>query len=531
MNTSVGDGPERIVAAVSSDRTAAPDGITVGELVGHPELRTRIVAGNKGIERPVLWAHHTDNAAPWDWHDPGDLVLTSGAIVPVEPQDQVQFIERMAQAELCGLVVGEAPLSPGRTAPELSEQMIAAADRLGFPILVAEYSVPYVRMVRTVAAANAAEETRVLMQILRVHNEIHKSISNELSSAQLIDGLSRVLGFQFYVVDPERWEPLLPGCEVPGEEWREALLKQLDSRGWKVPHLIRADLCGRLSLVTPVPGKRSALVVVEGEFEATSMPGVAILQHIASACALEIARVDAEFERYRRWGADLLSAALSGRVDVTIFDASIEEHRVTGPWVCVALQADHAVIDRLVRRWTLHGYGYLLAGNEPAYTALLQANSATVSGLTALADADGSRVGISDPFSGVAALSDAARQARWALETVPLGTAGVGRYGDDGDGLLPRTLSESALVAERILGPLLAYDREHETDLVRTLQVYLETDRSPSTTAERMFLHKQTVSYRITRIQQLTQRSLRSSRDISELWFGLRALALSRTSN
>ena len=40
------------------------------------------------------------------------------------------------------------------------------------------------------------------------------------------------------------------------------------SRGWKVPHLIRADLGGRLSLVTPVPGKRPAFVVVEGEFDA-----------------------------------------------------------------------------------------------------------------------------------------------------------------------------------------------------------------------------------------------------------------------
>jgi Purine catabolism regulatory protein-like family len=78
---------------VSSDRTPAPDGITVGELVGHPELRTRIVAGNDGVDRRVLWAHHTDNATPWDWHDPGDMVLTSGAIVPAAAEDQVQFIE------------------------------------------------------------------------------------------------------------------------------------------------------------------------------------------------------------------------------------------------------------------------------------------------------------------------------------------------------------------------------------------------------------------------------------------------------
>jgi len=516
---------------VSSKKTAALDGITVGELVGHPELRTRIVAGHDGAARRVLWAHHTDQPSPWDWHDPGDLVLTSGTIVPLDPQQQAQFVERMDRAELCGLVVGESPSNAGQTTPELSEQMIAAADRLGFPILVTEYSVPYVRLVRTVAAANAAEETRVLMQILRVHNEIHKSIFNELSSAQLVDGLSRVLGLPFHVVDPERWEPLLPGCGVPRHEWRAALLEQLDSRGWKVPHLIAVELGERRTLATPVPGKRSAFVVVEGKAAAASMPGVAVLQHIASACALEIARVDAEFERYRRWGADLLSAALSGRVDLTIFDASMEERRVTGPWVGVAVEADQDVIDRVARGWFLQGYGYLLAGSAPTYTALLQADSPTVRDLNGFSDADRWRIGISDPFSGVGALTDALRQARWALETVPAGTSGVGRYGDDGDMMLPRTLSESALVAERILGPLLVYDRDNETDLVRTLQVYLETDRSPTATSERLYLHKQTVSYRIARIQQLTHRSLRSSRDISELWYGLRALALSRTSD
>jgi Purine catabolism regulatory protein-like family len=57
-----------------------------------PELRTRIVAGNDGVDRRVLWAHHTDSATPWDWHDPGDMVLTSGAIVPAAAEDQVQFI-------------------------------------------------------------------------------------------------------------------------------------------------------------------------------------------------------------------------------------------------------------------------------------------------------------------------------------------------------------------------------------------------------------------------------------------------------
>jgi purine catabolism regulator len=44
-----------------------------------------------------------------------------------------------------------------------------------------------------------------------------------------------------------------------------------------------------------------------------------------------------------------------------------------------------------------------------------------------------------------------------------------------------------------------------------------------------LFIHTQTVNYRMSRIQELTGRSLRSTGDVSELWFALRALALSQT--
>ena len=128
-------------------------------------------------------------------------------------------------------------------------------------------------------------------------------------------------------------------------------------------------------------------------------------------------------------------------------------------------------------------------------------------------------------------LPDASRQARWALETLAPGTSGAVRYGDDSDGFLPRTLSESRQTVARILGPLLAYDQEHDTELIRTLRTYLECDRSPKQAAAVLFVHGQTVNYRLNRIQELTGRSMRSTGDVSELWFALRALALIETTN
>ena len=45
-----------------------------------------------------------------------------------------------------------------------------------------------------------------------------------------------------------------------------------------------------------------------------------------------------------------------------------------------------------------------------------------------------------------------------------------------------------------------AYDREHNSDLVRTLKVYFTTNGNASETADRLLLHRNSVPYRLERI-------------------------------
>jgi DNA-binding PucR family transcriptional regulator len=53
------------------------------------------------------------------------------------------------------------------------------------------------------------------------------------------------------------------------------------------------------------------------------------------------------------------------------------------------------------------------------------------------------------------------------------------------------------------LGPLLDYDDAHGTDLVPTLIAYLESGGSYEATAEALVIHRNTVRYRLGRIQEL----------------------------
>jgi DNA-binding PucR family transcriptional regulator len=55
----------------------------------------------------------------------------------------------------------------------------------------------------------------------------------------------------------------------------------------------------------------------------------------------------------------------------------------------------------------------------------------------------------------------------------------------------------------RLLEPLRRYDRDHNGDLVRTLATYLEWGGNAVRAAESLFLHRNSLRYRLARIRAL----------------------------
>jgi len=72
-----------------------------------------------------------------------------------------------------------------------------------------------------------------------------------------------------------------------------------------------------------------------------------------------------------------------------------------------------------------------------------------------------------------------------------------------------------------LLAPLLDYDREHGTELVRTLRVFLDCSGSWTKAADAMFVHVNSLRYRIRRVEELTGRDLGSLRDQAALLLAL----------
>ena len=72
--------------------------------------------------------------------------------------------------------------------------------------------------------------------------------------------------------------------------------------------------------------------------------------------------------------------------------------------------------------------------------------------------------------------------------------------------------------------PLVAYDDQYETDLVQTLETFLECDGNVANTASRLFTHRHTVRYRLERVRDLSGLDVSSTDGREKLGLGLKAM-------
>lgn len=82
--------------------------------------------------------------------------------------------------------------------------------------------------------------------------------------------------------------------------------------------------------------------------------------------------------------------------------------------------------------------------------------------------------------------------------------------------------TEVASFYEEMLGVLMEYDRKHKSDLLPTLDAYFLSLCSPSEAAEKLHLHRNTVLYRLNRIEKLLGKPLDNAETRLNLQVALR---------
>jgi len=167
------------------------------------------------------------------------------------------------------------------------------------------------------------------------------------------------------------------------------------------------------------------------------------------------------------------------------------------------------------------------------YAALPAAEEGTAASTLALAKRLATRlrhhgiVGFSSFYADPAELGRAAQEAELVLDVLHHSDAPIDDEIASGTyKLLLRVLAshpeELRTFYEATIAPLVRYDDQYRTELVRTLQTYLDTNCNMNATAAAIFAHRHTIAYRLERIRELTQLDPALSEDRERLGLSLK---------
>jgi sugar diacid utilization regulator len=137
-------------------------------------------------------------------------------------------------------------------------------------------------------------------------------------------------------------------------------------------------------------------------------------------------------------------------------------------------------------------------------------------------------VGLSSFYADPGEFSRAVQEAELVLDVLRQSDAPIAQ--DIGTGtyrLLFRVLAshpeEVRSFYEDTVAPIVRYDDQYRTDLVGTLESYLEQNCNMNATAATIYAHRHTVAYRLERVKELTRLDPMLSEDRERLGLGLKA--------
>lgn len=507
-------------------------GVSVCELVRMPHLGLDLHSGGAGLDREVTWTHTSDLPEPWRWLGRGELLMANGMSLPPAPREQVDWVRHLDAVGASGLALGR-----DMYCPPLTSELAAESDRLGLPVLWIRYPLPFVAVARAVAEATLLEQSHRLLRTTRIYDTLRRVRPTAGPDSAVAAALSHELGAAVHVCDRASGRAYHPGGPAPSAAVSDAVVAAQAGRAGLVVGGRSVPLPdGDEVLVVEVPTHDDAVLAVVRP-RGAHLDGI-LLQHAATVAALELGQTRLALEHSARAGAELVTRLVEGRVEARSARRQLAAEGLDPAHTVVAAlrhpqqQRLHDLHVRLWREGIAHvaalrsGVLLVLAHDTSELARVLVDAVDAVDGGEGEGDeegAEGGHVGLGGPLVGAGRVADAGREATWSLGVAAQTGRALHRFGDARTAAVGLSVEQEQSLVDQVLGPVLRHDLEHGSELVHTLETFLEERRSWQATAVALHVHRQTVLYRIKQVEQLTGRALADTGDLARLWLALQA--------
>jgi purine catabolism regulator len=525
-----------------------------------PDKLISLTSGSAGLDNLVSSVNIMDAPDIWNWVKPGDLILTTAYTIKDDPLLQERLIRELAASGCAGLGI-----KTKRFLPEIPKIMKEVAKELNFPILELPLNLSLAEITNPIISSIAARQS----YLLRRSNEIHKTLTTVAIKGGGLHSIITCLG-------------QLTHCPVgcynthgsPLSHWLPENIAGISAQAFsQLTHLLTEkapsnDHSQENLLQSKAPYTKS-LLIENHEFFITSFAIMSsneffghisifqptntfldlnemALEHTCTVTALDFLKQKAVAESHRLYSRDMLEHILFGDLSNQNTTAIISNFKLMqgNYFECLIIELDQNDQDINIAVASTRLYQatqQIITAKYPFSLISEQAGKviALIASTRPLKDQEPelysklhttfkeifNNLKISIGVGSLASDINSVRQSYYnALSCLNLGRTIKG----NGHITYPQEVASYALLANSDTSSMLIYvcssiflkleTADQGTELLSTLEKYLECDKVLTDTAKELYIHRNTLTNRLGRIVDIANLDFNNR----ELLFSLR---------
>ncbi|ATW27671.1 PucR family transcriptional regulator [Candidatus Formimonas warabiya] len=528
-------------------------GLTVRQALKIGKLKDAVVvAGYQGLDNQILFVNIMEVPEVTRWMKGGELLVTAGFAFKDNPNSRKKLIYDLAQKHVAAFGI-----KPGQYFSEVPQDMIEYANEVGLPLLQLPPDAPYMDFMLPIFEILISGQLSQLKRHEQIHNCLLEALLSGGGFLSICQALYDLLGKPVYILD-KSGNIINYVCGLKPEQnfsfidLTEAWL-QIDQDLLNYPpnrsRRIKSEFKGQQHDVVLVPVQADNciagyLLVLEDGISLDDQ-GLFALEYAGTISALEFSKEKAVFEAERKVRGDLLEDLISENFsleEAVIRRASFLNFNLNVKLAVFIINIDH--FEKYVIYQTNHQENhiqeiksYIFENVHHAFLSypggvMLHMKSNCLIGLIRM-EGEGHEkvlrqklqeiirniktrfpkinisVGVGKPYKGVRNIKNSYEEAETSLK--------VEQYLNGGEKVvffqelgLYRFLYElkgsetMKTFHDEIVGKLKQYDDQNHSNMVHTLISYFKNDCNLNRTAKDLYIHKNSVIYRVKKIEEIT---------------------------
>ncbi len=526
-------------------------GVAIRDILKMESMKNcTILAGEDGLSNIITQVNVMADPDILNWVDRGEFLLTTAYFFKTSDlTTQLNLIKESSKKKLSGIGIKVYPYLD-----KLPDEVVEMANDLNFPIIELDYNVPFTDIMTPVFKEIFDRQSSIIRKVETLHKDNMKVVLKGGGIEDILGNLSKSIENPILVKDHHFEECIHIGEEsdplykVLVEDINQSLKKSKSSfksnKSSKDQVIISGQTVDRLMVPIIVRNNIYGHLITYGTWRELTNFDVLSLESTSNVIAMEFLKRISVQEVENKYKAEFFEDLISldaKRKEKALERANYYRFDREGHYSILTVlfeeeegqpQDDGTYSQALIKAM----YMIDLACRDGARTYLMANKGRKIHILFMWKSRDEHaknaahaaatideilnnkmntlrfRIGIGRVYKGLENSYKSLRDAEKAVE------ASVNYVDDkiiDFEGLgIYKIFCQDHLKEELVsfyeatLKPLVIYDRKRDTELVKSLIIYFETNGNLKKMSEKLFTHYNTVLYRINRIQEITGKSL-----------------------